>query len=433
MAAMPLLVGGLSVGANAAEGINILDNLQFKGEIRPRYEYADVKDNSVDAGQAFTARTKLVVSGTLLGVEGLTANVGVISVNNFGYTKYDSKFDYTNGNGGTLNPGSGKYDVIKDPQYAMISNADINYKVGKTLLHAGRSQVNLDNQRFIGTVGWRQLERSYDTVFVADNSVENLNLLAAWVYGFQGVGAGPTADTNTVLLHGSYKVMEPLTITAYDYMIANLADTYGIALTGKYKTNGVKLSYRAEYAQQNDPSMTIHDKVGTTKTSDIKADASYYNLDLGANISGVIVGANYEFLSGTDGNDGKTAFNPLLGTNHKFNGWADMFFVSQNPDGGLIDFNGRIGYKAKGFGKLLAVYHQFTADKKMSDNAGGKTDDLGSEVDFLYANKVPGVNNLSLLLKGALYSKGKANDASGDWTHDKTVYWAQLDYKFSTK
>ncbi len=427
MAAVPLLVGGLSVSASAADGINILDGLKLKGEIRPRYEYAEVKDNGKDAGQAFTARTKLVASSDkLFGVDNLSANVGIISVNNFGWNEYDSKYNDANGNP-VYNPGAGNYDAIKDPQYAMISNADINYKINKTLLHAGRSQVNLDNQRFIGTVGWRQLERSYDTVFVADNSVENLNLLAAWVYGLQGVGAGPTADTNSILLHGSYKVMDELTVTAYDYMIANLSDTYGIALTGKIKAGDVKLSYRVEYAQQSDPTMEIHDP------GDIKADASYYNLDLGANISGVIVGANYEFLSGAD-ND-KTAFNPALGTNHKFNGWADMFFVSQNPEGGLIDFNGRIGYKAKGFGKVLAVYHQFTADTKMANIDGGTTDDLGSEIDFLYTNKVPGVKNLSLLLKGALYSKGKAyNNGDGkSWTNDKTVYWAQLDYKFSTK
>ena len=428
MAALPLMVGGLSVSASAADGINILDGLKLKGEIRPRYEYADVKDNDVDAGQAFTARTKLVASSDkLFGVENLSANIGLISVNNFGWNEYDSKYNDANDNP-IYNPGKGKYDVIKDPQYAMISNADINYKINKTLLHAGRSQVNLDNQRFIGTVGWRQLERSYDTVFVADNSVENLNLLAAWVYGLQGVGAGPTTNTNSILLHASYEFTPELKVTAYDYMIANTDDTIGLALTGKAEV-GAKLSYRAEYAMQRDNTM----KYGSNAPSK-KVNSSYYNFDIAADISGIIVGANYEFFSGDDAIDDEETKNfvPHLGTNHKFNGWADMFFVTPNgsPTGGLIDMNGKIGYVAKGFGKVLAVYHQFTADKKMDnlDNTA-QTDDLGSEIDFLYANKVPGVKNLSLLLKGALYSKGEAKD----WTNDKQVYWAQLDYKFSTK
>ena len=410
MAALPLLVGGLSVTAGADEGISIMDNVKLSGEIRPRYEYADVDNNDKDAGQALTARIKLVAStDKFFGIDNLNMNLGIIDVYDFGWHEYNSLYN-----------GQTDYDVIVDPKYAMLSNADINYKIGKTVLHAGRSQVNLDNQRFIGTVGWRQLERSYDTVYVADNSVENLNLLAAWVYGIQGVKAGPKADTNSVLLHASYKVMPELTITAYDYMIASFADTYGAALTGKVNAGGAKLSYRAEYAMQSDATMEIHGAKG-------KADADYFNLDLGANISGVIAGANYEFMSGADGD--KTTFTPLLGTNHKFNGWADEFFVAKKPEGGLNDMNFRLGYKAKGFGKVLAVYHDFSADTKMDNGAGGTTDDLGSEIDFLYANKVPGLNNVSLLLKGALYSKGKA----AGWTNDKSVYWAQLDYKFATK
>lgn len=411
MAAMPLMVGALSVSANAAEGVNILSDIKFDGEIRPRYEYADVKDNGKDAANAYTARVKLKATANLFEIEGLSTSVGIISVNNFGSDKYNS----------TAN-GNTQYDVIKDPQKAMISNAELNYTMGKTTFHAGRSQVNLDNQRFIGTVGWRQFERSYDTVYVADNSVENLSVLAAWVYGLQGVGAGDTTDTNSVLLNASYSVMPELKITAYDYMIADAHDTYGIALTGAIPTDLAKLDYRVEYAQQGDASMDIH---GGPKA---KADASYYNLDLGANISGLLVGANYEFLSGTTGTDGKTAFNPALGTNHKFNGWADMFYVANVPQGGLEDMNVRLGYKNKDFGKLLAVYHKFTADKTMAA-AIGTTDHLGSEFDVVYAHPLPFVKNVAALIKYASYSKGKATG----YSNDKQVAWVQLDYKFSTK
>jgi len=294
MAAVPLVIGGLSIGASADEGFNILNDVKVKGEIRPRYEYANVKKNQKDAAQALTARTSLTVSAGLFEVENLTATVGVTSVNNFGYTNYNST-----SNGNT------QYDVIVDPQQAMISDAAIDYKLNKTSLHAGRSKVNLDNQRFIGTVGWRQMERSYDTVYAADNSIENLSLLAAYVYGYQGVKEQAEAiDTKTVLLHANYKVMDELSVTAYDYMIGSLSDTYGLALTGKADV-GIKLDYRAEYAMQTDPTMEYQVK-------NVKADATYMNLDLGANISGILAGVNYEVLSGASGS--KTAFNPALGT-----------------------------------------------------------------------------------------------------------------------
>ena len=404
MAAVPLVIGGLSVSASA-DGINVLDNLKLKGEIRPRYENVDDGSSATKNANAYTARTKLSVSGTLLGIDGLSANVGIISVNDFGSNKYNS----------TIN-GQTQYSKVVDPEKAMISNAEINYTANDTTLHAGRSQVNLDNQRFIGTVGWRQLERSYDSVFVANDSIKNLSVLAAWIYGYEGVGAADTTDTNTVLLHAAYTVMPELKVTAYDYMLAGAHDTYGLALTGNVKLDMAKLNYRAEYAVQKDSTMEIHNSNG-------KADANYYNLDLGANISGVLAGVNYEFLSGSTGTDGKTNFNPALGTNHKFNGWADKFFVGNSgPLGGLKDFNVRLGYTAKGLGKLLAVYHDFTADETM-----GGLDDLGSEFDILYANKIPGVNNLKGLLKYADYSGGTVTN----YTNNVKKIWVGLDYKFA--
>jgi len=419
MAALPLVIGGLSVSASA-DGINILDNMKLKGEIRPRYENVDDGNSATSNANAYTARTKLAVTGNLLDVDGLSATVGVISVNNFGSKKYNS----------TSN-GQTQYAVVADPQKAMISNAEINYTVNNTTLHAGRGQVNLDNQRFIGTVGWRQLERSYDSVFIANNSVKNLSVLAAWVYGLQGVKSlrgnngiygENTYDTNTVLLHAAYTVMPALKVTAYDYMIANIADTYGIALTGKLAFAGAKLNYRAEYAGQGDASMEIHTQTPTTG----KADAYYYNLDLGANVNGILAGVNYEFLSGSTGTDGKTAFQATLGTNHKFNGWADQFLST--PSGGLTDFNVRLGYKAKGFGKILAVYHNFLADKKMNTNTPGIiSDDLGSEFDAVYVNKIPGVNNLKGLLKYADYSGGTVTN----YTNNVQKIWVGLDYKFA--
>jgi len=406
--ALTAIMGSFS-SVSAADGINILSDVKLDAQIRPRYEMVDDGNDATENASAVTARTKLKVSGNLLDVDGLNASVGIISVNNFGYHEYNwNTSNYTTDDGK-------RYSVVMDPQKAILSNAEVTYKTGDTLLHAGRGQVNLDNQRFIGTVGWRQLERSYDTVFVANNSIKNLSVLAAWVYGFQGVVDAPTADTNSVLLNASYTISDALKITAYDYMLASIHDTYGIALTGKVKLDSVKLDYRAEYAMQSDATMEIHD-------AEANADAEYYNLDLGANISGILAGVNYEFLSGTDGVDGKTAFTTPLATLHKFNGWADQFLGT--PSGGLVDMNVRLGYKAKGFGKLLAVYHDFTTDVEMAGQ-----DDLGSEIDVLYANKVPGVNGLSGLLKFASYSGGTV----AGHTNDVSKFWAQLDYKFSTK
>lgn len=411
-----ILGTGTTTLSASDDGINIFNDIKLKGEIRPRYEMANVDKSTTTSAQSFTNRTHLSLTAGLFGVENLSATIGLQSVNNFGYTNYSSP--------GSLNyDGDGKqYDIIADKQQAMLSEASLDYKIGKTALHAGRSQLNLDNQRFIGTVGWRQTERSYDTVYAANSDVENLDVLVAYVYGYAGVTGVTTTETNSVLLHVKYKVADALSITAYDYMLASISDTMGIALTGKIDA-GAKLTYRAEYAMQSDATMEYGS--ATTQTN-VKADATYYNLDLGANISGFLAGVNYEVLSGTTGTDEKTAFNPALGTNHKFNGWADVFYVAGLPTSGLKDANVRIGYKTKGFGKLLAVYHDFKADTTTETNS----DNLGSEIDFVYVNKIPGVNGLTGLIKYASFSKGDTTNGFVASQSDKQVAWAQLSYKF---
>ena len=409
MAALPLVIGGLSVSASADDGLNILNNIKVTGQIRPRFENVDDGSATTANANAYTARTKLSVTAGLLGVDGLTATLGGIAVSNFGAHGYnDGTTAYTDG---TL-----PYTKITDPQDAMISNAAIDYTVNNTSLHAGRGQVNLDNQRFIGTVGWRQLERSYDSLYIANNSIKNLSVLVAWVYGYAGVANSTTADTNTVLLHAAYSVMPELKITAYDYMLANIHDTYGIALTGNLNLSGAKLDYRAEYAAQGDATMEKGTQIaGVTG----KADADYYNLDLGANVNGILAGVNYEVFSGA-ANATETNFTTPLATGHKFNGWAD---VAGSANGGLQDFNIRLGYTANGLGKILALYHDFKAD--VATVAIG--DDKGSEIDVIYTNKIPGVNNLTGLIKYADFSKGKVAGT----LNDVQKIWVGLDYKFS--
>ena len=104
--------------------------------------------------------------------------------------------------------------------------------------------INLDNERFVGAVGWRQMPQTFDAYTLTDNSIENLNLFASYVNQINRVfdnDTGPFArdwETRTLLLNASYKVMDELKVTVYDYMIGTGtaggmgSDTYGIALTG---------------------------------------------------------------------------------------------------------------------------------------------------------------------------------------------------------
>ena len=301
---------------------------------------------------------------------------------------------------------------MADPSQTRITQAYIDYAFSDSLLRAGRQGVNLDNQRFIGTVDWRQMPQTYDAVAFSNESVEGLSLLAAYVWHVNTVfDDGPLKtdgfDTGTVLLHASYKVMDTLTLTAYDYMIEDQHDTYGIAATGKFDLGtNTGLAYRAEYAKQTDPTF---DDLTVNKT----ADAEYYNLEANLNMNSFLAGVRYEVLGA--GKDGNAAFSTPLATLHGQNGWADMFLTT--PYDGLVDMNGMLGYQSEGFGMAQVVYHDFSSDRGSID--------YGTEIDVLYKNKITAVKGLNGLLKAAFY------DADADTKMvDTTKYWAMLSYTF---
>ena len=398
----------------------IFNNIYAKGEIRPRYEFVDVDDslttNKSDAN-AFTNRLMLGIGADFMQIDGLSVyleGTNVVGTGDF----FSLSADDLNNN---------IYEVVADPDQTRITQAYMDYKFGDTLIRAGRQGVNLDNQRFIGTVNWRQMPQTYDAVAVINNSVENLNLLAAYVWRVNTIfdqntikPVGNDFDTNSVLLHAAYTFMPELTLTGYGYLLQDIHDTYGIAATGKVDAGFGKISYRAEYATQTDPSI---EDLTTNQT----ADADYYNIEATLNANGILVGARYEVLGAGNGTNGP--FTTPLATLHGQNGWADIFLAT--PWDGLVDVNGMIGYKADGFGVAKLVYHDFSSDRNSID--------YGTEVDFIYKNKIPGVKGLSGMLKASWYSTDydSVTDTYGyagaPLSYDTTKFWVMLDYKFSSK
>ena len=400
-AVMAATVATTGASANMLE--EIISNPQLDIELRPRYEYVD-QDGIDDEASALTVRTAIGVKMGLLGVEGLNAQLQGMSVDHFGWVT-----DYA--------PEDSDYPVVADPAQSRMTQANISYTYEGFTGILGRKMVVLDNARFIGNVGWRQMPQTYDLAAGIYNW-EKLSLLAAWVTKVHRV-VDATIDTGSILLHGSYDFMPELKVTVYDYMIENFADHIGIRATGAFNFDEMKLKYEAEYAIQNDPTMTDDDRYGGD-ADDISQDADYYNIAADLLWNNFTVGLGYEVLGAGDADKGEAAFNTPLATLHKFNGWADKFLGT--PIDGLADFSVKLAYNFGEYGKILGVYHMFASDE---DNYAGD-DDLGDEIDVAYNYKI--TKDLGLLLKAAWYSEG--DDSFGIKDTDK--YWVQLDYKFHT-
>ena len=444
LAATPLILSSIAVSAQAADdaavkadsGFNIFSDVKFKGELRPRYQFTNAKKDKRDSGHQLTNRTNLNFSATMFHLDGLTGTMELNAVNDFGSEQ----------SGATKQVG-GEATVAK------ISQANVSYTIAGVTGIAGRKTVNIDNQRFIGSVGWKQNFQTFDLAAVA-YGIGGFSVLGAYVYGVNAIGdsgydygrnpepkyAGGIASgrTNSALLNLGYKFADPVKLTGYAYLLGSASDTYGLSVTGKIAVGkDVKLNYRAEGAIQTKATLkTFGNPVSKNKEhpDSLLGSAGYVNLDFGANVYGFLGGINYEVLGGADKDDAKTSqFQTPLATKHKFNGWADQFLAT--PGSGLADLNLRFGYQFDTAGKIIAVYHFFGA---AADAKGGNTDGsdiksgdaYGQEFDIAYSAKIPGAPGLKGLLKAAVYSD---DDKNGVTTSDKSIVWVQLDYKFATK
>ncbi|MFZ4763219.1 MAG: alginate export family protein [Alphaproteobacteria bacterium] len=318
---------------------------------RYRYEYVDQAGLTKNAN-ASTLRTKIgyktgLWQGFQLGVEG----ENIVSV---GLDRYNS----------TTN-GKKKFPIVSDPEDTGLNQLYLSYQgLPKTNITVGRQLINLDNQRFVGAVDWRQNDQTFDAATISSQYIEGANFYYAYVSKVNRI-TGPNAtngtyDSNSHLINASYEFDPAFKATIYDYMLdfddahSLSSVTYGARFTGKYAASSdINLLYAAEAANQKD--------YGHNSSS---FSSNYYLLEPAIAWNGFTVKLGYEVLEG----DGiaSHAFQTPIATLHAFNGWADKFLTT--PANGLEDRYVSLAYKVP-FGDewlkgtdIVVAYHDFQAN-----------------------------------------------------------------------
>jgi len=362
---------------------------------RYRYEFVD-QDGFAENANASTVRLRLnYKTGSFNKWSAFTEfdYIGELFLNDF------------NSLGGS-SPDRDQYPAVADPKGADLNQLYLDYDPSEdTKLRIGRQRIVLDNHRFVGNVGWRQNEQTYDGVSLDLKAAGNTEFKYAYVTAVHRIFGNDVAsgrhDTDAHLLNASVKVSDNWKITPYYYRIDNndspgaSTGTFGVRAAGDVAAGDNKLSLVAEFASQTD-----------IANNPVNYDADYLHAAVTYALrDGPSFGIAYESLSG-DQLVGGAYFRTPLATLHAFQGWADKFLTM--PDEGVSDLFATVNFKA-GKWNLTGVYHDFSAEAGSAD--------WGSEIDLSAGRALN--DRYGLLLKGALYN-------ADQWATDTTKFWVML-------
>jgi hypothetical protein len=290
--------------------------------------------------------------------------------------------------------------VIADPEITDVNQAYIKYTNGDLKATAGRQRILHNNQRFVGGVGWRQNEQTYDGVRIEYALNDALSLDYSYIHNANRIFADDAKSDlggDFHFINAAYKVNKAHKITAFAYILdfdtaaALSTSTYGALYNGKFDAVFVN----ASLATQSDN--------GDNANS---FDANYINAEIGSTLGKVTVLGGYELL----GSDNGVGFSTPFATLHKFQGWADKFLGT--PANGVQDIYVTVKGAVAGV-KLSATYHNLTSDANDID--------YGNELDLVANYQVN--KNYSLLAKFANYS-------ADDYSTDTNKLWLQAVAKF---
>jgi len=373
-------------------------------DLRLRYEEVDQEPFTRDA-EALTLRARL-------GFEtGKAWNTALLVEGDFVWplaTGYNSTT-----NGKTL------YPVVADPETHELNRLQLtNTSIVDTTITLGRQRIVLDDHRFVGNVGWRQNEQTYDGVRVVNKHIPNVTIDASYVNRINRVfGPKGRPGANDGRFHGdtflgNVSWQLPLgKLIGFGYLVdieeaplpvRDSTQTYGLRFQGERPLSRIKLGYIASWATQKD-----------YRANPLHFSNDYFLAELTGTYRQYSLGAGYEVLQG----NGIKGFSTPLATLHRFQGWADKFLAT--PVNGIEDLYANAGYMKKGVGPLetlglTASWHDFKSERLSID--------YGSELDLQLQGKY---RRFTGTLKYSHYDAAATTPAA---VRDTDKLWVQLDF-----
>ncbi|MDO8902333.1 MAG: hypothetical protein Q7V15_13380 [Phenylobacterium sp.] len=304
------------------------------------------------------------------------------------------------------------YPIVPDPETTELNRLQVAWSGDRAAAAVGRQRIILGSARFVGNVGFRQNEQTFDAARLDFKPIPDLALTYVYVDRVQRIFGDdhPQGDWRSdshlaqadwkpawgqVTLHGEW--------LDFANAPAQSSATLGMALRMErsLSPDGLKGSLEAAYARQADYGGNPAD-----------FDLDYAALTLGLRQKDIWASIGVERLDG----DGRRGFATPLATLHAFQGWADVFLTT--PPDGVQDLNAKVGATLKPTGfppiRLSAAAHRFTTPE------GGA--DYGTELDLVASAQL--TKHLAFETKLAWFEGDRPGYG------DRTKIWVSLDYRY---
>ncbi|MTI29674.1 alginate export family protein [Xanthovirga aplysinae] len=314
--------------------------------------------------------------------------------------------------------------------------ADIRFNQAFSL-KLGRQEIIYDDHRIFGNVDWAQQARSHDAALLKYKSGDSFQAHFGLAYNQNGM----------VLVKTPYEV--PNSYKAFQYLWLH-KDWEQLKASLLFLNNGNEFEDKIVYSQTIGTDINYKaDKWLTHVSFYYQGGKDALDQDLNAymanaNLTYLInpaysIGAGYDLLSGQDqivssgeGSIKNKVFTPFYGTNHKFYGFMDYFYVG-SPHGnvGLQDAYINLKHKKDKLA-LGADIHSFFSQASVADleDASQELDKfMGVEVDLTFGYQI--AKDVKLNIGYSQMFGGETLEAlkGGDSSKTNNFAWAMLTLK----
>jgi len=339
--------------------------------IRTRLETAEVSDSTKDNySHALTVKARVTIKQNLFDRFNMLLQFDHVA--SLDTDKHSNGVNQTS------------YPTIVDPQGTEINQASIQTEWLETNFTMGRQRITFGDQRFIGDLGFRQNDQTYDALKLEKTLFSGSKLTLAYIHnvnrifgdqaerqlskndtrfsalnGIRPEGLLGNHHIDGMLLHFNINEWDHVELSSYGYAVHN----YHVPAFSN-RTFGIESKYRQKFGHfKTEAAINLAFQKQQTNSSDW---IPYHKLSASIAYKQVRLGLRHEVLSEKD----NTAFITPLATLHKFQGWTDQFI--NTPSLGLVDNSINLVFNLRPL-TLDIRHHIFTSDKANVD--------FGKEVD----------------------------------------------------